>query len=119
MDKFNEHILLVMRWLQNNDLVSKKELFNSYRVAANPITRDVAFYAGNYAAYYAADSIGQAAYFAYATADAAFSFNSSARSSWLTETKKHLNKYFEMTKEDRGAYEKQAEYLNVLGAKNG
>jgi len=33
MKKFNEHILLVIKWLQNKDSVSEKELRLSYTVA--------------------------------------------------------------------------------------
>ena len=33
MNKFNEHILLVMRWLQNNNSVGKQELEANYKTS--------------------------------------------------------------------------------------
>ncbi len=99
MNKFNEHILLVMRWLQNNDSVSKKELLISYDDArAVMADRATAVY----------DAAHDAVY------DAA-----AAVKHWLTQTNKYLSRYFELTKEDRQAYENRAKHLNILGANCG
>jgi len=108
MNKFNEHILLVMRWLQNPDLVSQEELKRNHSAAY------YAKYAHTAAAYYASDNPVNAASAAY---------NASAVSNdiakyWLSVTKERLDKYFELTKEDRKAYENRAKHLNILGAKN-
>ena len=107
MDKFNEHILLVMRWLQNNDLVSEEELkANSTAAYAAYVTHN-APYAAPYAAAEASAAV------AYAAADVA----SYAAERWLLRTKECLDRYFNRTKQNKKAYEEQAKYLNVLGAK--
>ena len=100
MNKFNPHILLVMRWLQNPDLVSKEELKTNFDLAFNV----------------ASSSSFQdlPAYAAYAAANAA----SYAAERWLLRTKECLDRYFNRTKQNKKAYEEQAKYLNVLGAKN-
>ena len=100
MSKFNPHILLIMRWLQNGNLVSKKELRASYRTA-----------------YAAASYAARAAYDAYIAASSADYADDDAKY-WLIEVKESLDKYFKLTNEDRKAYEEQARYLNILGAKN-
>jgi len=133
MNEFNEHVLLVMRWLQNNDLVSVKELVVSYNIAASIAANKTADITDNdsrveaYAAVSTAD-IANAAY--YAAVDAAADYAAAMANNaayytavdddeyWVTETEKSLNEYFEITKKDRTAYEKQASYLNVLGANN-
>ncbi len=102
MREFNPYILLVMRWLQNNDSVSEKELEANFHLAyAASIAADTAAYAAAATAA-AIDAVGDAD-------DAKY---------WLIETKEFLDKYFELTKEDRQAYENRAKYLNVLGANN-
>jgi len=107
MSEFNKHILLVMRWLQNSDLVSEEELKDNYDDA----------YDAYDATYDATDATASAADTArYAARYAAKSYKFKY---WLHKTKQHLNKYFEMTKEDRGAYENRAKHLNVLGVSNG
>jgi len=107
MNKFNPHILLVMRWLQDNDLVSVKEL----EANANAIDDADAAYVANAAIYYAVSSASAAAYTA-ADADAyivAYAAN---------DTKYWLDRYFEITKENRQVYENRAKHLNILGVKN-
>jgi len=95
MDKFNPCILLVMRWLQNPDLVSVKELeANAYE-----------------AAYTAVEAAVDAAYISAKYAHAAVAYDDYAHAS---ESKKYLNEYFETTKEDRTAYENRVKYLNIL-----
>jgi len=147
MNKLNPHILLVMRWLQNNDLVSQREL-GANDVAANAAyataltayndakatyasTRaaDVAYDVA-YAAYDAAIAIASKASAAVATASAAYDaaeaaaydadvvYYSKHAKHCLTETNKRLNRYFKTTKEDREAYEQRAKYLNILGVSN-
>ena len=116
--ELNEHILLAMRWLQNNDSVSEKELEANFDLA----------YAASKAAVEAADSayaFSKAAAEAAAAIDAAIDayyadyHNPTTNTEFcLSETKDRLNRYFELTKEDREAYERQAKHLNVLGAKN-
>ncbi len=111
--KFNEHILLVMRWLQNKDSVSQAELYSNYN-AAIEIYRAAnanAKAAAKAAAYVAATAAKAAAYVAATAAKAA--------EYWINETKESLNAYFKLVKEDRKAYEERAKYLNVLGANNG
>jgi len=118
MSELNEHILLVMRWLHNNDLVSEEEL------RANSTA---AYYAALNAASAAADAAYAAASAASVAASAAAMANNAAyfasnadddAKHWLSVTKERLNKYFELTEEDRKAYEKRAAHLNVLGVKN-
>ena len=99
MPTFNEQILLVLRWLQNKNTVSADELRDNYRAAE--------------ATYAAAEANDVAANAAYATALTAYHAVDDAKH-WLIETKERLDEYFELTKEDREAYEKQAKYLNVL-----
>jgi len=130
MLKFNEHILLVLRWLQNKNTVSKVELKNNsdsaieiYHAAA-----DAAAEAAHFARYAAAAARADAkaaaradAAATYAAAGAATAAAIAAASGaeiWLNKTKKRLNAYFKLTKEDRQAYEERAKYLNVLGANN-
>ena len=115
MDKFNEHILLAMRWLQNNDSVSEKELEANYRAAE--ATYYAAADATDARASYATDArASYAAAAAYYGARYAAAYD--ATKYYMNNTKKHLNKYFELTKEDRKAYENRAKYLNVLGVSN-
>ena len=104
MNKFNEHILLVMRWLHNNDLVSEEEL------KANSTAAYAAYKTAAYDDAYD-DAIASAAV---AAADVA----SYAAERWLLRTKECLDRYFNRTKQNKKAYEEQAKYLNVLGAKN-
>ena len=131
MNKFNEHILLVMRWLQNNDSVSEEELkANSTAAYAAYVTHN-APYAAPYAAAEANDVAANAAYAASYAGDDAYVATRATRTSynasnadddakhWLSKTKKYLDEYFETTKKDRKAYEERAKYLNILGAKNG
>ncbi len=107
MAEFNPHILLVIRWLQNKDLVTKKELDNSYNAA-------IEIY---HAAVYAAAGTAEAA--VYAAARAAYAVTEARKFGyWLTRTKERIDEYFKLTKEDRKAYEEQAKYLNVLGVNN-
>ena len=104
MNKFNSYILLVMRWLQNPDLVSEEELKRN---------RSAAF--DSYAAFSAA---ADAAYFASSAAYHAASVSTDIAKYQLSVTKERLYKYFKLTKENRKAYENRAKHLNVLGAKN-
>jgi len=128
MDKFNEHILLVMQWLQNPTLISKEQLKSNCEAAVN--ASDAAFDAvadaANaasalevaHAAYTAADYADYADYaYGHATSAAIASAAISAKH-WLSVTKERLNKYFELTEENREAYENKAKHLNILGAKN-
>ncbi len=129
MLKFNEHILLVLRWLQNKNTVSKVELKNNsdsarevYRTAADAAAAyDVAHFAhfARYAAR-AADADAKAAARAANAAREVYhaALDVADAEIWLNETKEHLNEYFKLTKEDRGTYEERASYLNVLGASN-
>jgi len=107
MDKFNPHILLVMRWLQNNDLVSKEELKTNFDLALNVASSSSFQDLPAYAAYAAANA-------AYAAAN--------ATGHWLadttSDTKYWLDEYFELVKENRQAYENRAKHLNILGVKN-
>ena len=120
MSKFNPHILLVMRWLQNGNLVSKEELRASYRNAVNAYHNlaDKLQAENNYKALSDPPAVT-----AVATADVTIYANHAAEAAvakhWLAKTKNRLNRYFELTKEDKEAYEEQARYLNLLGAKNG
>ncbi len=98
MSKFNEQILLVMRWLQNPDSVTKKELDSNYHAAWDA-----------YAAYRAASA---------EAASADYDAAAIAAGNWIDETKHSLEAYFKLTKEDRKAYEERVSYLNVLGANN-
>ena len=127
MNKFNEHILLIMRWIQNSDSVSEEELEASYNIAlytanraADTATR--AAYAGNYSAYYAADTsyaaYAAAKYAYYSACNAAYYASSHVAKNWLSKTEEYLNEYFKLTNEDRKAYEERAKYLNIVGAKN-
>ncbi len=116
MSEFNEHILLVLRWLQNKNTVSKVELKNNsdsarevYRTAADAKAAARADAAATYAAYVAA-AAARAAYVA--------AYTTKASTYRLSKTKEHLNAYFKLTKEDRDTYEERAKYLNVLGANN-
>ena len=129
MDKFNPYILLVIRWLQNSDLVSKKELkananaaCAAYRTAAAAEAAVDAAYAAyrTAAAVDAAVDVAYAAYEAAYTAyyTSAYTADTNATRHWLAETNSYLSTYFEITKEDRTTYEKQAKYLNVLGVNN-
>ncbi len=111
MDKFNPYILLVMRWLQNSDLVSEEELKRNRSAAY--AAYNAAFYASSHAAYHAAYNASSASSAAYRAVGA----DDDAKH-WLIEIKERLNKYFELTKEDREAYENRAKHLNVLGVNN-
>ena len=126
MNKLNPHILLVMRWLQNNDLVSQREL------GANDVAANAAYATAltayndakaTYASTRAADVAYDVAYAAYdaaeaATYDADVVYYTKNAKYCLTETNKRLNRYFKTTKEDREAYEQRAKYLNILGVSN-
>ncbi len=107
MAKFNKHILLVLRWLQNKNSVSADELRRNYHAAYDT---EVAAYP------YAAGTAARAAAAACAAYVAAYTTKASTYR--LSKIKEHLNAYFKLTKEDREAYEEQAKYLNVLGANN-
>jgi len=109
MKKFNEHILLVMRWLQNKDSVSEEEVKSNYHAArkAHDDTT-VATYATTYAAYCAADN---ACYAACTTVV----FESRR---WVRATKQRLDNYFELSGENRKEYEQRIKHLNVLGTNN-
>ena len=113
MSELNEHVLLVMRWLQNSDLVSLGELKANYRSSSDVY----------YDAYAAAYKAAYDAYDAAAAAAARAAYNASNADDdakhWLSVTKKYLDEYFETTKKDREAYENRAKHLNILGAKNG
>ena len=118
MSELNPHILLVMRWIQNSDSVNRKELETSYNIAADAAngaadtaTRDA------YAA--VTEAVDTARITTKVTFSAPVDYASYAARRWLAETKRHLNRYFELTKENRKLYEKQVKYLNILGAKNG
>jgi len=106
MDKFNPYILLVIRWLQNPDLVSEEELKDNYDDAYDAYD---AYAAAAEAAADAAASACNAAYFADATANVEY---------WLNKTKEYLNRYFKLTNENRETYKNRAKYLNILGVKN-
>jgi len=114
MAKFNKHILLVLRWLQNSNSVSEEKLRLNYRAACKA-----------HAAYHAATAAKAAAYAAYLTAAnadayaAATAYNAADAEIWLDRTKERLDKYFELTNEDRQAYEQRAKHLSVLGVSNG
>jgi len=117
MKKFNEHILLVMRWLLNPDSVSKEELKSNSDSAWNThhpnnitntttlnadaslkiVTRGVAIRAARANEYFTVN--------ANATADFEF---------WLAQTKERLDEYFELTGEDKQEYKKRALHLNIL-----
>jgi len=113
MSEFNGHILVVLRWLQNKDSVTKKELEINYHSAAAASagaalgTTVADAYAAAVAAVAVADAIA-------AVAGAA----SNAAEYWIDETKHSLEAYFELTEEDRKAYEERAKYLNILGVNN-
>jgi len=115
MNELNPYILLVIRWLYNSDSVSKEQLQGNAKAA---------YAAAHNADYSAAYAVAHNADYsaAYAVAHAAFSAAYYAASihakHWLRKTKKHLNKYFELTKEDRQEYEQRIKYLSVLGANN-
>jgi len=124
MSKFNEHILVVLRWLQNPDLVTKKELDSNYNAADAYYARAaadaaaacaVADAAAACAAVCAAANAGDASY----AATAAHSTSNSNSEYWLIVAKRRLDKYFELSGEDKGAYEERAKYLNILGVSNG
>ena len=102
MNKFNEHILLVMRWLQNNNSVGKQELEANYKTSRDTaktayVIKETVAYA-SYSAWYA--SLGIAPLY------------------YIHRAKKNLADYFRLTNEDKEAYKDRAKYLNVLGAKN-
>jgi len=88
----NKYILVVMKWLDNKDSVSAKELKENYDAAAYAYAAAYAAYAAAYAAYTAAYAAYTAAYAAYAAADAA------------AYAEKWVNVYFERTKEDKQKY---------------
>ena len=81
-----------MKWLDNKDSVSAKELKENYDAAAYAYAAAYAAYAAAYAAYTAAYAAYTAAYAAYAAADAA------------AYAEKWVNVYFERTKEDKQKY---------------
>ena len=104
----NKHILMVVKWLDNQGSVTQQELVNN---------RDAA-----YRAYSAADD---AAYYAYAAADAAYyvaydavdaanaveaAYYAAAADAWSTANaaEKYLTKYFDNTGENR------QDYLDVI-----
>ncbi len=109
MAKFNKHILLVVQWLQNKDSVNRAELDSSFNAACDYYYgyQDTEITSTAKAAVYTA---GTATYAAGTAYDAAY---------WLNKAKHSLNTYFDLTNEDREAYEEQAKYLNVLGVNNG
>jgi len=118
MSEFNPHIFLVLRWLLTPDSVSKVELKNNYRSAEYAAA---AVGANVYTAAYVLAS-ADAAIYAYiyvnrASADSSFYARSTA-TTWLSRTKEYIDKYFELTKEDREAYEQRAMHLNILGVNN-
>jgi len=140
MDKFNEHILLVMRWLQNPGSKNEKELLSDYRVAdkvkaeayravraaadnvtavrtANPHTITDAYYAAQ------EDLDIASLVFTVVTnffdANAAAYHNPTDTEYSVNKTEEYLDEYFKTTNEDRKAYENRARHLNILGAKNG
>ena len=127
MSKFNEHVLLVMRWLQNNNSVNRKELETSYIIAADAVyaaTKDAATKDASDTAIKTAHAASSAYRTAKNAALTAYNdaYNADATANveyWLSETEKSLNEYFEITKEDRKAYERQVKHLSILGAKNG
>jgi len=90
----NKHILLVMKWLNDNDSVTQKELNDNRAADAAYAAADAAYAAADAAAdaYAAADAAYAAADAAYAAADAA------------ADAEKWVNKYFERTKENRQDY---------------
>ena len=120
MDKFNPYILLIMRWLQNSDLVSKEELKRnrSAAYAAYYAAVDASASAADYAAAaYASAMANNAAYYAARAYQAAYYTKKTKY--YLTQTNKYLSRYFELTNKDRKAYENRAKHLNVLGVNNG
>ncbi len=150
MSEFNPHILLAMRWFQNNGSISYEQLRNSYHAARKVYTAAEEAYAASVAyntavlndAFYAAldtaldaalDAASAKVVYDTVAADAvaADAVNAAAHGTagnaatnatrldyWLTRTKESLDKYFELTKENRGAYEQRAKHLNVLGVNN-
>ena len=102
MDKFNEHILLVMRWLHNNDLVSEEELKRN---------RSAAF-----EALYTYTSTDNAAALNVAL-NVASNVNSIATKDYFNHVNtanKHLDEYFKLSKEDKKVYEDRVKYLNTI-----
>ena len=75
----NKHILLVMKWLNNKESVSQKELEKNENEA--------------YVTYDTYNAAHAAAYFAAAN--------------WVANAGCWVNKYFETTGEDRAQYEKE------------
>jgi len=118
MNKFNSYILLVMRWLQDNDLVSLEELRANHSAAYADVAEaaEAATAASHAYTIKAATSANNAAYFA---ARAAYADDSAVAKNWLSKTENYLNEYFNLAKEDRGAYEERARHLNILGINNG
>jgi len=83
----NKHILLVMKWLNNKDSVSQEELKKNRREAwTHYASADYDFTGGYHAAYYAVS-------WAYSAANVSY---------WV-------NRYFEITGEDRNEYLKELE----------
>ena len=115
--ELNEHILLVMRWLQNNGSVSLEELRVNYNTAK---TADVAWAKVTtetaYAAYNASYVTTNFTVYASATTKTAADTNVKY---WSVQVKNCLNEYFQITNEDRKAYERQVRHLNILGINNG
>ena len=103
MNKLNPHILLVMRWLQNPASISVKELEDNFDSATN------VYKSASATAYYAVYDAAAAA-----ASRACFAATYATRGYYFKRTKEHLNKYFELTKEDRTAYENRVKYLNIL-----
>ena len=114
---FNEHILLVIKWLQNNDSVSQEKLYANF-LAANKAA-DVAGYDAimgtiHKVNHYAAAKVAKVAADAYGAAVT----TKVHRSDWLISLDGYLDEYFRLTKENRQAYESRIKHLNVLGVSN-
>ena len=104
-----------MKWLDNKDSVSAKELKENYDAAAYAYAAAYAAYAAAYAAYTAAYAAYTAAYAAYAAADAAAYAYAAAYAAAddaayaaadddYAHAEKWVNVYFERTKEDKQKY---------------
>jgi len=131
MPIFNPHILLVIRWLINPDSVSEKELGSNYDAAADAYyARAVYDAAAACAVAAAANARAAAATAANAARYAATAAEATAAdvadvaaadvadvadvAYLLAQTKERLDKYFELSGEDKEAYKERAKYLNVL-----
>jgi len=94
----NKHILLVMKWLNDNDSVTQKELDDNSDSAADA---DAAAYAAAAAADDAADYVYA---YAAAAADAADAAAYAAAAADAAAAEKWVRKYFERTKENKQDY---------------